>query len=161
LNKIYLGKVKQKIESSQSYNPEKDYLYFLGEDLSIEKHSWDCSWYWGFGYIGNRNLHTHSSVFIHELLWHDVNQVFDKSLFKSNNDFWIFKDLLKQAYTLQECAEVYQHGGHCITNDKTQLINSKEKAETINKDLEKILNSLWDMLEGLHKRRYVKRRSTN
>jgi len=155
-DKIRLGTVKQNIESSQSYDPEKDSLLILGEDLFISKHSFDCGWYWGFGYIGNKNIHTHAETFIHELLWHDVNQVFEKSIFKNNNDFWVFKDLLKQAYALKECAAIYQYGGHCITDPKTQIIRSKEKAETINKDLEKILNSLWDMLTELSKKRQKK-----
>lgn len=147
--RIVLGKVKSEIESTQSYNPEKDYIYILGEDLFIEKHTWDCEWYWGFGYIGSNGLHTHANVFIHELLWHSKDEVFEESIFKTDDDFWIFKDLLKQAYALSEAAQVYQYGGHCITSPKTEIIKSKTKAETINKDLEKILDQLWKLLESL------------
>jgi hypothetical protein len=148
---IYLGQVKQQVESTQSYNPEKDNLYILGEQIYLKKHNWDCGWYWGFGYIGNKHLHCHASVFTHELIWHNVNEVFNKSIFKSNDDFWIFKDLLKQAYTLQQCAEIYQYGGHCITHKKTKVINNKTKAKTINRDLEKVLDQLWNFLKGLEK----------
>lgn len=154
ITKIKLGIVKTDIKESQSYNKEKDNLYITGEILYIEKHNWICGWYWGFGYIGNKNLHCHSRVFIDELLWHSVEEVFDKSIFKSDNDFWIFKDLLKQAYILQECAEVYQHGGHCTTNKgMTDIIQSKKKATQINKDLEIILNKLWCFLIDLSKKR--------
>ena len=150
--KIYLGKIKENIESSQSYNPEKDYLYIQGENIYLEKHNWDCGWYWGFGYIGNKDLHTHASVFIHELIWHSNDQVFETSpIFQKNDTFWIFKDLLKQAYTLQECAEIYQYGGHCITNNKTEIVRNKRKAKSINKDLEKVLDQLWNFLKGLEK----------
>ena len=38
----YLGKLKG--------SPENVYLYDF---------SWDCGWYWGGGYIGNRNFHAH------------------------------------------------------------------------------------------------------
>jgi len=96
-------------------------------------------------------LHTHASVFTHELLWHNINEVFNKSILKNNIDFWIFKDLLKQAYTLQQCAETYQYGGHCITNSKTKIIRNKRKAKSINKDLEKVLDQLWNFLKGLEK----------
>ena len=150
-DKIYLGKVKQQIESTQSYNPEKDDLFILGQDICIEKHSWDCGWYWGFGYIGNKNLHCHCTQFIHELLWHDLKDVFEISIFKTNDQFWIFKDLLKQAYTLQSCAEVYQYGGHCIANSKTEIIRNKRRAKTINRDLSKVLDQLWKLLEELEK----------
>lgn len=150
-DKIFLGQVKTEIESSQSYNPDKDDLYIQGERIYIEKHSWDCGWYWGFGYIGNNNLHTHASVFIHELLWHDKDAVFENSIFNGNDEFWIFKDLLKQAYALQECAEIYQYGGHCITNPKTEIIKSAVRARQINRDLSKVLDSLWQFLKKLSK----------
>ena len=44
-DKIYIGKVKTEISASQSYNPEKDRLFIEGEELYLEKHSWDCNWY--------------------------------------------------------------------------------------------------------------------
>jgi len=46
---IYLGEVKQQIESTQSYNPEKDSLCILGEQIYLKKHSWECGWYWDSG----------------------------------------------------------------------------------------------------------------
>lgn len=151
MEKIFLGRVKKQIVDSQSYKSEKDNLLILGEPLYIEKHSWDCGWYWGFGYIGNKNLHCHSDIFINKLLWHENKEVFENSIFKENKDFWIFKDLLTQAYALKNVAEVYVYGGHCCQqNGITNVIASKEKAKTINEDLEKVLNSLWDFLSKLY-----------
>ena len=150
-DKIYLGKVKPEVESTQSYNQDKHDLYILGENIYLEKHSFDCGWYWGFGYIGNRRLHTHASIFINELLWHNKNEVFKESIFKTDDDFWIFKDLLKQAYTLQKCAEIYQYGGHCITHSKTVIIKNNSKADIINKDLETVLDQLWTFLSQIRK----------
>lgn len=148
--KIKLGTIKKQIKETQNYNPEKDQLYITGEIIFIEKHTWDCDWYWGFGYIGNKDLHSHAKVFIEELLWHDKDKVFEESIFKSNNDFWIFKDLLKQAYTLRECAEVYRNGGHC-TKEKgiTDIILNKDMEKKINNDLRIILETLWDFLTRL------------
>ena len=147
--KIYLGIIKKEIKENQCYNPEKDNLCILGERLSFTKHTWDCNWCWEFGYIGNKDLHCHAEVFIKELLWADVNEVFEKSIFKSNNEFWNFKDLLKQAYTLQKCAEVYRNGGNCSTDkDITDIIQNKEMENKINKDLEIVLNTLWDFLNN-------------
>lgn len=150
MERIYLGKIKTEIESSQSYNPEKNDLFILGEDLYIEKHSWDCNWYWGFGYLSAEGLHTHASVFVEQLLWHSNEQVFENSIFKNSNDFWIFKDLLKQAYVLQEAAEIYQYGGHCITSPKTEIIKNDRRAKMINIDLSKVLDKLWQFLEELN-----------
>jgi hypothetical protein len=46
-NKIYLGK-------------------YEGELVYLSKHSWKCDWYWGFGYVGNRNWHFHFSTFLQD-----------------------------------------------------------------------------------------------
>ena len=151
MKKIKLGKIKAEIKKSQSYDPSKDHLSLEDEEIYINKHSWDCGWYWGLGYIGNNDLHTHASVFIHELLWHDVTEVFIESIFKTDSDFWTFKDLLKQAYALRECAEVYVYGGHCITNKTTGVIKSEEMNKRINEDLKKVLDTLWNFLEDLTK----------
>ena len=40
--KVYLGKTKD--DNSSVY---------------LEGFSWDCDWYWGGGYLGNRSFHTH------------------------------------------------------------------------------------------------------
>jgi hypothetical protein len=29
------------------------------EPVYLEDFSWDCDWYWGGGYVGNKNFHTH------------------------------------------------------------------------------------------------------
>ena len=45
--------------------------------LYLSKHSWDCGWYWGFGYIGNSRLHMHIDSLINGE--YDVNKIFDGS----------------------------------------------------------------------------------
>lgn len=43
--------------------PEKVYLgKYGGEDVWLARPSWNCGWYWGFGYVQNRYLHTHLSM---------------------------------------------------------------------------------------------------
>jgi hypothetical protein len=32
-----------------------------GQDIYLSPPSWDCGWYWGFGYLGNNNCHYHLS----------------------------------------------------------------------------------------------------
>ena len=29
------------------------------ETIYLTPPSWDCDWYWGFGYLGNKNCHYH------------------------------------------------------------------------------------------------------
>lgn len=124
-----------------------------GEKIFITKHSWDCSWYFGFGYIGNKNIHTHfREVFLKDV-FKSVNECFSKTKI-TESEWWLLKDLFKQAYTLKECAEVYQYGGH-MTSDckKSYVINDRHTANLLNKDLETVLNRIWELLEEINLRR--------
>ena len=113
--------------------------------LYLSKHSWDCGWYWGFGYIGNSRLHMHIESLINSE--HDVKKIFDKSTKITQNQWWIIRDLFKQAYALKEAAEVYRHGGHQTSKPGiTDCIKNLEMAARINKDLETVLNKVWDFL---------------
>ena len=133
MNKIYLG--------------IKD-----GTHVHLEKHIWDCGWYWGFGYVVNCNSHMHMSSIMKpknkqgNLLvdWTDVNNVFESTWIPQ--DLWyIILDSFRQAYTLKDAARVYRYGGH-ITNNAPRIVNA-ERAASINKDIETILNTVWRYLE--------------
>ena len=150
--KIYLGKVRDDLSVESET--------VRGEHLQITKHVWDCGWYWALGYIGNGKLHCHAEVFIDELLWSKSEEVFEYSIFETNSEFWIFKDYLRQAYALKKAAEVYKLGGHCGSNEYTRAIVSEEKEKMVNKDLEIILNNLWEFLKKLEKK-YQENQETN
>lgn len=128
MDKIYLGKI------------DNDRIY-------LKKHSWDCGWYWGFGYLGNKNSHFH----IESLLQREtnINAIFSKTKL-TQDQWWIIRDLFIQAYALKKCAEVYQYGGHQTSETGiTDIIQNKDKANAINKDLEIILNTVWDYITNI------------
>lgn len=78
---------------------------------------------------------------------HDVKKIFDKSTKITQNQWWIIRDLFKQAYALKEAAEVYRHGGHQTSKPGiTDCIKNLEMAALINEDLEIVLNKVWDFL---------------
>ena len=133
MNKIYLGNTTQHGK------------------LYLSKHSWDCGWYWGFGYIGNSRLHMHIDSLINSE--YDVNLLFDKGTPITQDQLWIIRDLFKQAYALKAAAEVYQYGGHQTTKPgMTDCIKNLEMAARINKDLETVLDKVWDFLSNEVKR---------
>jgi len=139
--KILLGEVK------------RDYKKYeiSGERIYLTKHSWDCGWYWGFGYIGNSKLHTHfDTSFLGEIT--DIRSIFETTDIRQD-EWWILRDLFVQAYSLQKTAEVYRHGG-CQTTKKgvTDRIQSKEMEEKINVDLKIILDKIWETLESVETR---------
>lgn len=113
--------------------------------LYLSKHSWDCGWYWGFGYIGNTRLHMHIDSLINGE--YDVNKIFDGSTGITQDQWWIIRDLFRQAYALKAAAEVYQYGGHQTTRPGiTDCIKNLEMAALINKDLEIVLDKVWDFI---------------
>lgn len=138
--KIFIGTVKSDVNIP----------YIKGEKLYLTKHSWDCNWYWGFGYIGNKSLHTHfDNTFLNNHLTY--SEIFYKPIHRDyyfkDSDWYVIKDLFIQAYSLQKTAEVYRYGGHqTIRENITDIIKNQDKANIINKDLELVLNTLWDFI---------------
>lgn len=111
--------------------------------------SWDCGWYWGFGYLGNKYEHYHLSSYQQRninmydalLADYDLAEGIKKNL-------WKFCELVTTAYTLKKTAEVLGRGGsHYTTNPVADIIKNGEEVERINKavlpeifaELEKIL----------------------
>lgn len=121
-----------------------------GEPISIEKHSWDCNWYWGFGYIGNKNMHYHiDSMINHPKVycpnWNDVHYQFE-STWLNQNQWWILRDLFISAYALKKAAEVYKHGGHQTSKANLYRVINPSMSDCINNDLKIILDNIWNLL---------------
>ena len=114
------------------------------QPIFLTKHKWDCDWYWGFGYIGNSRQHFHIDSLIKDVT--NVNKIFDKTKI-TQKEWWVIRDLFIQAYALKNVAEVYYHGGHQLTVEGlTDILHSADKARQINKDLELILDKVWDYI---------------
>lgn len=120
--------------------------YGEGEAIYLKKHSWACGWYWGFGYLGNKDLHFHfDSVFGSQETF-NVDNVFEVTWI-TQDMWWILRDLFKSAYALREAAEVYRHGGHQTSKAKPYRVTSPDMAKYINADLEKTLDNIWMLLK--------------
>ena len=121
---------------------------------SLTKHSWDCGWYWGFGYLGNKNCHWHTNSRIHQnrneydFKSSDFTQI--KTHFQTTwltqNQWWILRDLFIQAYALKKAAECFVYGGYQTSDAKDYRITDSELAKTINSKLEILLNNIWELL---------------
>ena len=132
MDKVYLGKVKAG--------------EYAGDDMYLSVHNWSCGWYWSFGWVGNRNLHTHfDGTFLKSGLY--ASETFENPQY-SDCVWWNIRDLFVQAYALQKAAEVYKYGGHqCGQKSIYGLIVDDPMRERLNKDLETVLNTLWSILE--------------
>ena len=120
-----------------------------GENVWLEKHKWDCGWYWGFGYVGNLRCHFHFEALLYPKDANNTVQYLASELFEktciTDDEWWVIRDLFVQAYALKGAAEVYRHGGHQTTKaGLTGIIKNTERAAQINADLQKVLDAVWD-----------------
>lgn len=103
--------------------------YLLGKNIHnekvwLEEPSWDCSWYWGFGYMETylRNAtpnkardissHTHFDTTILQGKSHAFDNF--KEYFVetplTDNEIWLLCDYMQTFYTLRKSAELFRHG---------------------------------------------------
>lgn len=129
---------------------KKVYLLGLGKDgchYWLEEPSWDCDWYWGFGYVETYTMDTSPS------LSRDINshQHFDYLFFHGPEDchstfteffeetpltekeIWQLLELMKTFYTLREAAETFVRGGSRITeNQFKNIVQNEHHAKELN-----------------------------
>ena len=137
-DKIYLGKM----------NNKSIYLY---------KPSWNCNWYWGFGYLGNSTCHFHVSSLrekvtyfrdkddiprreiVHKGLFFGFKEQFDKGTFivKDDKDIWVLCDLFETFYKFKDVAAISRYGNANITdrNPCYDYIKNDDLYHRINEEL--------------------------
>jgi hypothetical protein len=154
-------------------------VYLLGKQkdgtyIWLEKATWDCEWYWGFGYIETytNNQHPESSRDINShshwtgLMGKQEVYDFDKKCFKltdkyvhhlnenpdmaetvlTDKESWELADLMKSFYTLKDTAELYHSGNSHLTGTKVDL-KDKAQEDNINKVLlPKIFERIYQIL---------------
>ena len=135
-DKIFLGKLRE------------DFPEIGGELIYLYKHSWDCNWYWGMGYIGNKDLHTHfKSTFLKDRGTYDIKDIFSSTKLTQNN-WWNILEMFETAYALREVAELYHRGGSHISNNLCrEKLKDEELAARLNKDLKEVLDTVWMYIE--------------
>ena len=97
------------------------------ESIFLSPPSWEYNWYWGFGYLGNKDCHYHLSELSKDYDLFDgiKNHFGDSFIIKDDNDIWTFAELMQTFYNLQEAAEVFKHGSSGYTSNpcKDIIIN--------------------------------------
>ena len=116
----------------------KRYLGKLdGERVWLAPPSWDCGWYWGYGYIQNNNLHTHFNLLdTNDNLFNAIQKRFDGTFSLQGKNLWAFCELLQTFYTLKEIANVYSRGSsHYTSNPLADILRNPEEYKRINEIL--------------------------
>lgn len=125
-----------------------------GEAERLSAPSWNCGWYWGFGYIGNRNLHHHIkglTKYENINLFDAIKKYYGDTLtIKEDTDLWTFCELMETFYALKEAAGVLGRGGsHYTTNPVADVIKSETETRRIN---ETVMPAIFDALEDVLKK---------
>lgn len=142
---------------------------FLGkhneEKIYLTAPSWDCGWYWGFGYLGNKNCHYHvdglkkigtynfeKKTFEYKFvnLYDGFKEHFGTSfVVKDDNDIWTLAELFETFYTLKETAEVLGRGGsHYTNNPAKKIIKNEAEVRRINEVvLPAIFEEIYNIIE--------------
>lgn len=119
------------------------------ESIYLSPPSWDCGWYWGFGYLGNKNCHYHvdglktietynleAKAWTHERvnLYDGFKRHFAESfIVKADKDIWTLAELFQTFYILKEVAEVYNRGGSYLSsNPCASVIKNLDEVKRIN-----------------------------
>lgn len=120
-----------------------------GHNFWLKEPTWDCGWYWGFGYVSTYQSHQHydglcfkkyeyydhkkgcfqQGEYIHKLS--DRPDVVACSLIEREQ--WILSDLMKMAYTLKKTAELYRQGNAYLTShDLVPQLKRPDREKEIN-----------------------------
>jgi len=135
---------------------------YHGDMVFLAPPSWDCGWYWGFGYIQNRNMHTHYDCLCltkverynsNESVWeltdfcHTLADNPDFTTTLSKVVQWKLSDYMKSFYTLQKTAEVTGRGSSNYSGDINKTVQNKSISRKINNVLlPKLFNEIAKLL---------------
>lgn len=140
--------------------------YLLGKDECgikwyMQKATWDCGWYWGFGYLDSftnnacpeksKDIagHTHLSSLMAEFNGNGFDAL--KNRFKecvlTDDELFEFVDYIKSGYQLKEAAELFGRGHSNYTEKaKADCLVKPDWAKEINEMMIPEINA---KLEGM------------
>lgn len=135
--------------------------YLLGRDKEginyyLQRESWDCDWYWGFGYVEtymnnehperSRDIESHqhfdSLFFNNRKMCYDLfNEFFVETPF-TDKEIWLLLEYMKTAYSLINAAGLFYIGGSHITTGLSKvsdIITRPDLNDEINKKMLPVL----------------------
>lgn len=115
---------------------ERHYLGKRKEDgkrVYIAAPTWDCNWYWSFGYLEATGEHYHLRNF-GNINWKDaLERDYTLNVKLRGDNLWKFYELAKTAYGLRDAAEILGRGGsHVTDNPLAEVIKNKAEVDRIN-----------------------------
>lgn len=136
-----------------------------GEYVWLESPSWDCGWYWGFGYVetytNNKYPHMSKDISSHSnferLVFrkdektgdyiHHINRALKETTL-TDKESWELSDLMKRFYTLKESAAIFGRGTAHLTSNTRHNSTNLDLAKYINEvELPNIFKAVIDLLK--------------
>lgn len=142
-------------------------IYLLGADAEgtkywLEAPSWDCDWYWAFGYIETysnnncpekaRDINSHQhfdSLFLNnsKVNAFDAFKEFFKETTLNDKEIWLLIDYMYSFYNLKKAAATLGRGySHITEKAKLSEVQNIEMAKEIN---EKMLPAIFKQIDIL------------
>ena len=144
-------------------------IYLLGKSADgtlywLEAGTWDCDWYWGFGYVEtytnnkyperakdiSSHQHFDGLFFNKGRIGYHVFKEFFAETTVSDKELWTLLELMKSYYTARDYADlIYKGDGPYTTNPCRELIQDKREYDRINKVvIPGIMNGVYELLGG-------------
>lgn len=139
------GKNMENLLQKQTTNAFGKTIYLLGADKEgtrywLEEASFDCDWYWGFGYIEtytnnnqperSRDINSHehydSKILKRGVCPEDFKKILPMTPL-TNNEIWKLNELMKSFYIIREYMDTIYRGSTNITNNPCKEIIKNEK----------------------------------
>ena len=121
------------------------------ENIYLTAPSWDCGWYWGFGYLGNKNRHSHVDGLTKEHnsnMFDSFKKEFGNTLIVRDSQLWTLCELFGTFYSLKQASEILGRGGSNYTKNpcKDIIINNDEVERINNIVLPQIFEEIYKIL---------------
>lgn len=135
----------------------------IGQEHYLEEASFDCDWYWGWGYVhvfsNQKNPSNSADILEH---WHfskffeqprkncyDVFKEFFKETVLADNEIWLLIDYMYSFYTLKKSAELFHSGNsHYTSKASIDELKNPEIEEYINTEAIPAIIKKVDILLG-------------
>lgn len=142
-----------------TYFGKKNYLIGKRQDgkkVYLVAPSWDCDWYWGFGYLDtyarrfgqlDTDTHTHFSTFGKNKSYFEEFKEYFKETPLNDDEIWTLCDYMKTFYTLKETAEIFKHGYSWYT--EKAKIDDLQRTDLENEINKKMLPQLFEKIDKL------------
>lgn len=111
-----------------------------GKRVYIAAPTWDCNWYWSFGYLQATGEHFHLrylGYYKGGINWKDaLERDYNLNVKLRGDNLWKFYELAKTAYGLRDAAEILGRGGSFLMgiteNPLFEVITNKAEVDRIN-----------------------------